>query len=100
MAFTYILLNGIFIAVIMVIFARHLRKPNKAWSITLIALLALTLIFDNLMLWAGFFSYDTTKLLGLYIGLAPVEDFFYALLAALIVPLLWSLFDTPHKGKA
>lgn len=94
MAFTYLILNFIFIALCVAILWRIVRKPNKTWWITLIALLLLTLVFDNIMLWAGLFEYNTDKLLNLYIGLAPIEDFFYAILAAILVPALWQIFST------
>lgn len=77
-----------------------LRKPSKTWWITLIILLLLTLVFDNVMLWAGFFEYNTDKLLNIYIGLAPIEDFFYAVLAALLIPVLWQLFSSKESTRA
>jgi len=72
--------------------------PSKAWWITLLTILSLTLIFDNLIIWAGIVEYDTSKLLGIVAGYAPVEDFFYAVFAVIIVPILWKYFDkTPRK---
>jgi len=37
-------------------------------------------------------GYDTSKLLGVYVGYAPIEDFFYAILAAVLVPWAWNRF--------
>lgn len=71
---------------------QHLQKPTKTWLYMLIALLILTAVFDSLIIWAGIVGYDTAKILGVYIGFAPIEDFFYAILAAVIVPALWNLF--------
>lgn len=98
MAFTYLILNLVFIAVCMIALAKGIKKPTKAWWATLLALLALTLVFDNLIIWAGIVTYDTTKLLGIYAGIAPIEDFFYALLAVVIVPALWHIFGSSKKG--
>lgn len=81
----------------MIILSKGIKKPTKAWWVTLLALLALTLVFDNLIIWAGIVAYDTTKLLGVYAGLAPIEDFFYALLAVIILPALWQLFGGSKK---
>lgn len=97
MAFTYLILNVIFIAVCLVVLAKGIKKPTRAWWLTLLALLALTLVFDNLIILAGIVSYDTTKLLGIYAGIAPIEDFFYALLAVIIVPALWQLFGSSKQ---
>ncbi len=99
MAFTYLILNIIFLICILVLFGQHIRRPNKTWAITLGALLILTAIFDSLIIWAGIVGYDSEKILGLMIGFAPIEDFFYALLAVIIVPALWDLFN-PKKRKA
>jgi lycopene cyclase domain-containing protein len=98
MAFTYLILNLVFIACVVALCIRYIRKPSITWLVTLGALLLLTLIFDNLMLWADLFRYDTSKLLGFYVGLAPIEDFFYAILAAIIVPVLWKRF-AKHKER-
>lgn len=100
MAFTYLILNFIFIALCVIILWQALRKPNKTWWITLVALLLLTLVFDNVMLWAGLFEYNTDKLLTIYIGIAPIEDFFYAILAAILIPALWQIFSSKKDTNA
>lgn len=97
MAFTYLILNLVFIAIISVVFFKYLRKPTTTWWLVFISLVTLTAIFDSLIIGAGIVGYDPTKLLGLYIGLAPIEDFFYAILAAIIVPVLWKVFQQPNK---
>lgn len=99
MAFTYLVVNLIFIVCIVVLFSQHLQKPNKNWVIALIALLVLTAVFDSLIVWANIVGYDPAKILGLYIGHAPIEDFFYAILAIIIVPALWNLFGKRLKSK-
>jgi len=102
MAFTYLILNIVFLAGILFVFRKHLTKPTKTWWLTLIALLILTAVFDNVMIASGFFSYTPDKILGLYIGLAPIEDFMYAVLAAILVPILWRMFSsqtTNTKGN-
>lgn len=97
MAFTYLIMNLVFLVCIAVLFAQHLVKPTKAWWLTLIILLALTAVFDSFIIGAGIVGYDANKILGVYIGLAPVEDFFYAVLAVIIVPALWKLFEPKIK---
>lgn len=94
MAFTYLVMNLIFLVCIAVLFMQYLVKPTKAWWQTLIVLLILTAIFDSILIGAGVVGYDPQKIIGLHVGLAPVEDFFYAVLAVIIVPALWNLFDT------
>jgi lycopene cyclase domain-containing protein len=72
--------------------AKRFSKPTKTWWITFAILLSLTLVFDNLAIWLGLFSYNPNLILGLHIIYAPIEDFIYALLACIIVPLLWDHF--------
>jgi len=98
MAFTYLIMNLIFLVCMIVLFMQHLVKPTKTWWLTLVALLVLTAIFDSIIIGAGIVGYDPQKILGLYVGLAPVEDFFYAVLAVVMVPTLWNLFET-NKGS-
>lgn len=79
---------------------QSIKKPTKAWWLTLAILLVLTAVFDSLIIWAEIVGYDTQKILGLYVGKAPIEDFFYAVLAVVIVPALWNLFgDKKAKEK-
>lgn len=52
-------------------------------------LFILTTIFDNLMIWADLFGYGDEQRLGISIGLMPIEDLFYPLVAALMIPAVW-----------
>ena len=105
MAYTYLILNTVFLVCIVVLIAKYLRKPSKAWWVMCGTLLVLTAIFDSIIIWAGIVGYDSNKILGLTIGNAPIEDFFYAILAAVIVPALWQRFERtpanthPTKGS-
>lgn len=100
MAFTYLILNTVFILCIAGLFWAHIKKPSKAWWVTLAILLALTAVFDSIIIWAGIVAYDPTKILGIYVGRAPVEDFFYAVLAVIVVPLLWHIFGKKKTTNA
>lgn len=87
---TYLLLNLVFLAVAACLIAGRDAFNIRAVSVTLAALLAMTAVFDNLIIMAGIVDYDPSKILGIYINQAPVEDFFYAVLAAILVPALWN----------
>ena len=70
----------------------HARRRHwLAVTVTAVLLLALTALFDNLMIAAGLMEYDLTGASGLVIGAAPLEDFSYPLACALAVPGLWLL---------
>ena len=90
---TYIVLNTVFLAAVLAILKwRGLLVWNRSVVVTLYFMIVCTAVFDSLIIAAGIVDYDTTKLLGIYIGAAPIEDFMYALLAAVIVPALWKGF--------
>jgi lycopene cyclase domain-containing protein len=89
-------LNAIFLAVVVIVavVARlHVRKLFLAGLILLIS----TAIFDNLMISIGLVGYDTTKISGAFIGIAPLEDFAYPLAAIVLLPALWMLLG-PRKA--
>lgn len=57
--------------------------------IVLLPMLILTAVFDNLIILAGIVDYDATKLMGIYVGVVPIEDFAYTVVAVLLVPAIW-----------
>ena len=69
-----------------------------ASAITAGVLVVLTAVFDNLMIAAGLFTYPPEHLSGLRIGLAPLEDFSYAVCAAFLVPAVYSLLS-PGRAR-
>lgn len=74
-----------------------LRRDRRRWGAVAIAaavVLALTVVFDSLMIAADLFRYDDEKLLGPHVGLAPVEDLGYALIAVLVAAAIWTLLPS------
>lgn len=61
----------------------------QAVGLTVLALVVLTAVFDSLMIAAELFHYDPAHILGVTIGLAPLEDFAYPLACAVLLPGLW-----------
>ena len=59
----------------------------------IIPMLVLTAIFDNLIVGAGIVAYDATKLLGINVGIVPIEDFAYTIVAVLLVPAIWKALN-------
>jgi lycopene cyclase domain-containing protein len=82
-----------------------LRRPGfgrrmAASGLAAVVLLALTAVFDNLMIAAGLFTYPAEHLSGLRIGLAPLEDFSYPLCAAFLVPAVFTLLTRRPAPQA
>lgn len=63
---------------------RCLTKPVAA-----IPMLVLTAVFDNLIVLAGIVGYDESKLLGINVGIVPIEDFAYTVVAVMLIPTIW-----------
>lgn len=89
---TYVILNVAFLCAVMLVL--QLKKAlifNRPMLATLGILLVLTALFDTLIISAGIVGYDNQKILGILIGAAPIEDFVYAALAAVLVPSVWHI---------
>jgi lycopene cyclase domain-containing protein len=89
---TYLLLNAaFFLALAVIIAARHRSVRWKAIAGALAIVLALTALFDPIMIAVGLVAYDDAKLSGLCWFGAPIEDFAYALFAVPFVAIVWQL---------
>jgi lycopene cyclase domain-containing protein len=92
---TYWLLNLPFLAVVaLVALAAILARRAPRWRIvglSAIGLLVLTAVFDNVLVATGIVGYDPGRISGVLIGVAPLEDFAYAIAAAVLLPSVWSL---------
>ncbi len=106
---TYWALNAVFLGVVAVVGvvailvararARARRQPGEradAWvagaiGTTLGIVLVLTAVFDNVMIAIGLVGYDEGAISGAFVGIAPLEDFAYALAAVFLLPSLWVL---------
>lgn len=76
------------------------RRPRlAAVGLTLGALLVLTAVFDTVMIGVGFFTYADPHLLGVRIGLAPLEDFAYPIAAAVLLPAVWTLLRVRRAAR-
>lgn len=74
------------------------RMRASGWAA--LVLMALTAVFDNLMIAADLFRYPDELISGIRIGLAPIEDFAYPLAAAFLVPAIRCLLSPRTSGEA
>ena len=92
---TYWSLNAFFLAAVaLVALAAVLsrRAPRwKALAVAAVALLATTAVFDNVMIGIGLVDYNPDLISGAFVGVAPLEDFAYAIAAVVLLPALWHL---------
>ena len=98
---TYWALNAFFLAAaVLVALAAVLASRGRGsehgprWSavgLTAIALLVTTAVFDNVMIRIGLVDYNPDLISGAFVGVAPLEDFAYAIAAVVLLPALWHL---------
>lgn len=101
MNFTYLVMSVPFLAwgAVLVAVARWkfgLRLRSLVKPVALVV--ALTVVFDNLIIAAGLVAYDPSRNLGIMIGLAPIEDFLYAIVAVFVTASLWSIVS-PRRSS-
>lgn len=88
---TYVILT-ISVLSIFTLYALLMRKWLKAKPLIVAAsvMLLLTLVFDNLIIGTGIVDYDPEKISGVRLGVAPIEDFAYTLVALVLIPSLFN----------
>jgi lycopene cyclase domain-containing protein len=94
----YLLLNTIVLGVVVlyaVLKQRHLF--TKKWAVALVILLCMTAVFDSLIVGNGIVAYNPNHYLGLFIGKAPIEDFFYTIAALIVVPCIWNVIGKTKR---
>ena len=98
---TYWMLNAPFLGLaalvgIVAVIAR--RSPSwRGVGLAAIVVLILTAVFDNVLVATGIVGYDPALISGAKIGVAPLEDFAYAIAGLVLLPSLWTLL-TPRKA--
>jgi lycopene cyclase domain-containing protein len=92
---TYWALNAFFlgaVALIAVVSIAIRRQPRwSAVAVTTALLVVMTAVFDNIMIGVGLVGYEESLISGSFIGIAPLEDFAYAIAAVVLLPALWTL---------
>lgn len=86
------LLMGLTLILVAALITYSLRNFFQA-RVTLLSaaiLTVMTAVFDNLIIAAGIVAYDDSRISGILIGLAPIEDFSYTIAGVLFLPALWN----------
>ncbi len=100
---TYWLLNLPFLAVVAVVaLAAILARRAPRWravGLTAIVVLVLTAVFDNVLVGVGIVGYDRDLISGVFVGVAPIEDFAYAVAAIVMLPSLWALLGGSRQAR-
>ncbi|MBO0899378.1 lycopene cyclase domain-containing protein [Cellulomonas sp. zg-ZUI222] len=74
---------------------RRMRGWALFWAV--VHLCVLTAVFDTIMIDVGLYVFDPAKILGFYVWGAPLEDFAYAIAAAVFVPVLWRVLGRSSR---
>ncbi len=101
---TYVALDAVFLAAVAVVAVIALvTRRTPRWLAVLIGcgiLIVVTAVFDNVMIGIGLVGYDRRQISGVLVGIAPVEDFAYAVAAAVLLPSLWTLLPARRSRDA
>ena len=108
---TYWGLNAVFLGVVAVVAlvavlvlrrvvttASARRLLAGAVGVSLAVLLVMTAVFDNVMIGVGLVGYEPSLISGAFVGIAPLEDFAYAVAAVVLLPSLWVLLGAREAG--
>lgn len=99
---TYLILNSVVLGVALAIGRRYVSLRSRPFAIALAGLLLLTLVFDNILIALSVYAYTPGTHLGVLLGLAPLEDFFYPVVSLLLVVTIWNAperHNQPPKEK-
>jgi len=95
---TYLALNVTFMLIAFVALNLISRKsPWRAIGFTMLWMLLVTLVFDNIIIGLEIVGYDKSKISGILLGLAPIEDFAYTVVAVLAVSIIWTKLTKEKK---
>ena len=101
---TYWLINAAFLAVVAgLVIAAAVTRRSPRWAavgLTAALVLVMTAVFDNVMIAVGLVAYAPEHISGAFVGVAPLEDFAYAVAAVVGLPSLWSLLGPRTKREA
>lgn len=92
---TYTLINAVFLAAAVLVFLAVERRRFSAYrmralGVTAAIMVALTIVFDNLMISVGLVDYGEAQISGIRLGVMPIEDLSYTVFALLVLPALWT----------
>ncbi len=91
----YTVLN--LVVILGVLSAVYAAKPSKLIQVRMLQTAAImmlfTAVFDPLIIRYGIVAYSREYTLGINFIVAPVEDFAYAFVAGLLVPLIWRKYE-------
>ena len=90
---TYMQLNSFFVVPILFLYFAKFRTSRLCFDrVPVLVLMVMTAIFDNFIVAFGIVSYDESKLSGIKILYAPIEDFAYTLVLVPLIVLIRSYY--------
>ena len=98
---TNAVLNLVVVLVLAAVTLPRLRRlPRGPLVQSALVLVALTIVFDTLMIGAGLYDYAPDKILGVRLWRAPIEDLAYPVAAVLLMPALWTALGSRSRTGA
>ena len=72
-------------------------KSAKEISIFYAVIFVMGTIWDNFAVWRGHWFYPGKGILGIFIGLIPIEDYFFAIITSYTVLILYKTIQKVYK---
>lgn len=97
---TYLQLNSFFVAPILIWYFAKFRTSRLCFDrVPVLVLMIMTAIFDNIIVLTKIVSYDESKISGIKILAAPIEDFAYTLVLVPLIVLIRSYSAISKKDE-
>ncbi len=90
---TYLMLNTSVFVICLVTLWRYVERDKRTWQIIALHMIPLTIVFDGLCIALGIFGYNPATISGIKLGPMPIEDLFYTIVAMLIGPAFWNIYN-------
>ena len=91
---TYLQLNSYFVVPILFLYFAKFRTSRLCFDrMPVLLLMIMTAVFDNIIVLTGIVSYDESKIAGIKILAAPIEDFAYTLVLVPLIVLIRTYYE-------
>lgn len=92
---TYLQINSFFVVPILFLYFAKFRTSRLCYDrVPVLILMIMTAIFDNIIVLTGIVSYDESKISGIKILAAPIEDFAYTLVLVPLIVLVRAYYES------
>jgi lycopene cyclase domain-containing protein len=96
----YLIILGIIFVVTLLlekIYHIHLYHNRKERCEIVILFFIMGVIWDSYAIWRGHWVYPPTSNTGIFLGLMPIEDYFFVLILPYFIITLYKIIDSKYR---